>query len=636
MRLQLFFVVVFSLAVYLPAGAQSRQPTPPPPVMAEKTEAELAAERLLLQRQANAQSLLINLAVDARHFKDDTTRARALARIADMLWENDQDRSRSLFRSAWDAAENGDAKGRERALEDLRQQRAANPGGGYSRLDPGDLRREVLDLAARRDRTLTEEFLDKYRDQKARETAAEPGRSQNTLVADEATRQRFALATDLLRDGEIERALHLADPAMSSINIQSIGFLVRLRERNAAAADGRYAAMLTSAPNNPQSEANTVSLLASYLFTPHVYVVFLPRSTTAQSGRPAPPINAPASLRSAFFQAAAAILLRPLGDSLSTDSDSQYLALRRIMPLFDQYAPAEINRAIRTHLEGLTAAASDKARNRDDQFTRAPIDGNDRPPNRNDQATRPGPDARNPSSDEQSLLERRERANTADERDQLNLQLALAMVESDDSRARAYVEKIDDMDLRNEARGYIDASIAWKLVQKKDVDRAIELVRTGQLTHFQKAWLLSSTARALGNGDREKFISLIETATTEARRIETSDPDRPRAFIAIANVVFNFNRAAIWEAMGDAVKAANSAEKFTGEDGKIAFRLNRNGINSSHQHGFSDFDIAAIFKKLANEDYDKTVELARAIQHETPGANATIAIATAVLKEKKK
>src|SRR5688500_16238708 len=120
MRLQSFLVVVFSLALYLTAGAQSKQPTPR--AIAEKTEAELAAERLLLERQANAQSLLINLAVDARYFTDDALRARALARIADMLWESDRERSRSLFRSAWDAAEMADMKGRERVREDIRQQ----------------------------------------------------------------------------------------------------------------------------------------------------------------------------------------------------------------------------------------------------------------------------------------------------------------------------------------------------------------------------------------------------------------------------------------------------------------------------------------------------------------------------------
>ena len=87
--------------------------------------------------------------------------------------------------------------------------------------------------------------------------------------------------------------------------------------------------------------------------------------------------------------------------------------------------------------------------------------------------------------------------------------------------------------------------------------------------------------------------------------------------------------------MNDAIKAANSADKFTGEDGEIAFRLDAKGISSSHQHKFSDFDVAGIFTKLANEDYEKTVELAREFQNEAPRANAVIAIARSVLKEKK-
>lgn len=644
MRLPSFFFVAVSLAACLTAAAQTKQPTPPPPAIAEKTEAELAAERLLVERQANAQSLLINLAVDARHFKDDTLRARALARIADILWENDQDRSRSLFRSAWDAAENADAKGRELMLEDLRQKRAANPRGGYSWIDPGNVRREVLDLVSRRDRVLSEEFLEKYREQKTRETPADPLRRPNSLVGDEATQQRFELANKLLQDGEIERALQFAGPGMGSINMQSIGFLARLREKNAAAADALYASMVASAPNNPQSEANTVALLAAYLFTPHAYIVFRPQgSLTAQGlGTPAPPINAPVSLRTAFFQASAAILLRPLGNSSSADSDSQYLALRRLMPLFEQFAPAELNSALRTQLEGLSAAASIQARNRDDQYTRPPTVGNDRPSNRDDQPTRPGPEAPNPPDAEQSLLERRERAQTAAERDQINLQLALMMVERDGSRerenrAREYVEKIDDTELRNDARGYIDASIAWNMISKRsEIEQVLELAQKGQLTPFQKAWLLVGAARFNRSRDREQLLSLVDYATAEARRIETSDPDRPRAFFAIANVVFNLNRAAVWEAMGDAIKAANSADKFTGEGGAIAFRLNRKGNNSGHHHSFSDFDVAGIFERLATDDYEKTVELARALQNETPRANATIAIARVVLGDKKR
>jgi len=88
--------------------------------------------------------------------------------------------------------------------------------------------------------------------------------------------------------------------------------------------------------------------------------------------------------------------------------------------------------------------------------------------------------------------------------------------------------------------------------------------------------------------------------------------------------------------MSDAIKAANSADKFTGADGEIAFRLNINGMNSFHQHSFPDFDVAGIFAKLANEDYDRAVELASGLQNAAPRSNATIAIARSVLEEKKK
>ena len=47
-----------------------------------------------------------------------------------------------------------------------------------------------------------------------------------------------------------------------------------------------------------------------------------------------------------------------------------------------------------------------------------------------------------------------------------------------------------------------------------------------------------------------------------------------------------------------------------------------------------DFDIEGIFGKLANDDYDRAVQLARGFQGEAPRASATIAIARSVLKAK--
>ena len=82
-------------------AAQPKQSTPAPAkVSTNEAPVETEAERLLRERRANAQSLLISLATDARNFTDAAVRARSQARIADMLWEADRERSRTMLRSA--------------------------------------------------------------------------------------------------------------------------------------------------------------------------------------------------------------------------------------------------------------------------------------------------------------------------------------------------------------------------------------------------------------------------------------------------------------------------------------------------------------------------------------------------------
>jgi len=53
------------------------------------------AERIVNERHANAQSLLIALAADAGKFNDSALRARTQARIADMLWKGDRRKKES-------------------------------------------------------------------------------------------------------------------------------------------------------------------------------------------------------------------------------------------------------------------------------------------------------------------------------------------------------------------------------------------------------------------------------------------------------------------------------------------------------------------------------------------------------------
>ena len=124
------------------------------------------------ERRARARSLLVSLSTDARTFRDQTLRARSLARIADALWQVDSEQALLLFRKAWEAAEVADQESDRKLQEEINRQKART-GGGFAIKLPPDVRREVLKLAARHDRAISEEFLEKLKTQKVE--AANPG-----------------------------------------------------------------------------------------------------------------------------------------------------------------------------------------------------------------------------------------------------------------------------------------------------------------------------------------------------------------------------------------------------------------------------------------------------------------------------
>src|ERR1041385_5637859 len=176
--------------------------------------------------------------------------------------------------------------------------------------------------------------------------------------------------------------------------------------------------------------------------------------------------------------------------------------------------------------------------------------------------------AMNTEDREKAMLDRVDRAKTSEQRDQLYLQLARLFIDSDDNKARDYVDKIEDTDLRKQARPFIDASMMMRAADKKNIDRLLELVRVGELTRFQKAWALSRAASFLAKTDREKSLSLIDDAMAEARGIDPSDPDRPRAMLAVTNVLLLIDRTKAWELAADITKAANSAGRVVPRGGR--------------------------------------------------------------------
>ena len=156
------------------------------------------------------------------------------------------------------------------------------------------------------------------------------------------------------------------------------------------------------------------------------------------------------------------------------------------------------------------------------------------------------------------------------------------------------------------------------------------------MRHIQKTWALTQAAKLVYKNDLEKALSLLEQADAEARRIETSNEERPRAFMAIASTYLLVDRRKAWDQVSDATKAANSAPTFSGEDGVLRVSLLTKGMSSIRTSSAREFDVAPVFSELAKEDYARTIELAQLFEKQAPRASATIAIARAVLEEKKK
>lgn len=593
----------------------------------KKTSKREEPNPLALQRRTIAISLLSSLADEARSYQNQTLRARVQARAADALWESDVEKARALFRRAWEAADTAD---KEAFRRHQGQRESAARGANEYIPSPPELRSEVLRLSAKRDRALSEEFLVKLTDDTNRETSGpdtiNPALAKTADPEDPpyAVAQRLQLASRLLEEGDVARALHFADPVLDRVTTRGILFLSALREKDQAASDQRFANMLGRTVADPTSDAVGVSVLSSYVFTPFLYIIVRGNGqnhSSQQRERILPPNIAP-ELRLAFLRGAAQILLRPMQppdqDRTVAGRRGLYFMIARILPLMEQYAP-ELAPELRVQLSSLAPDASEDLRTGNNRLlTRGLV-----------------PEDQNRDEGRESL-DRAERVADAAERDQLYARAALAAARKSEITARDLVDKIADSDLRKRARAHVDFTLVTRALDRKDAQEALRFLGNAELTNVHRAWALMEVARLLMKTDANRAVEVLNEAATVARRIDGSDADHARALVGIASRMYDIDRGRVWEAIGEAVKAGNSANGFSGEDAQISarFSLGRGGGTTTSNFTVESFDLEGIFGLLAKEDIYRAVELARGFTSDAPRAVATLAIARSVLEKK--
>ncbi|PYS94596.1 MAG: hypothetical protein DMF64_00305 [Acidobacteria bacterium] len=608
-----------SLCAQTPAPKQRKQ---------SPAAVRTAADPLAETRRANAISLINSLADDARGFHDAQLRARVQARAADALWDIDKERAKTLFRRAWDAAEAADREAQRR--EDAERERQMNEHGSFVMSGSPRVRPEVLRLAAKRDRALGEEFLKNLDEAKKQEADATQTPTPNadappaTNEATAAETHRLRLARELLETGDAERAKQFALPALNRVTVPALQFLSALRTSVPMDADSLYSNLLARAVSDPASDANTVSLLSSYLFTPGLFItVDHGGGWSSQSDRaPASSTEMPADVRTSFFNVAAQVLLRPLPppdqDHTTSGRVGTYVIIARLLPLFEQYA-ADKAPLLRTQLAALTPDAPDNWRTgREAMLTEGLRSANE-----------PARDA------VQDALDRLPQAKNSDERDQIYVVAAFAAQRKNDlPRAHDLAEKISDADLRRQLRAYLDFVAVMRAADKKDANELLRLAADGELTHIQRVFAYTQAARILLKTDRARALDALDNAGKEAQRIDGTDPDRARAMLAVLTQTYEFDHTRVWEQLPELVKTANALDDFTGEDGRLIGQFRGKGFVSINSTTSDSFDLTGIFTQLAREDMNRAVEIARTFNGEAPRATATLAIARAVLDRK--
>ena len=605
----------FLLALPVPAPSQSspQQKTSPPLTQKPAPKANETGPTDT-ELPTFAASLVISLATEARSFSDVALRPRVIARAADVLWDADNVNARALFKRAWEEAEKGDA-------DEVTIKTKDNPPAmvtALRRMSGRDLRFEVLSVMAKRDRAMSEEYFAKLKsenDSSKKETKnnAEPSDGWNVP---EAVSKRLQVASALLKDGQIDRAIEFAAPVLTQTSVHTIGFLVELRKRNAAAADRVFLTLLSRAEADPTSDPNTVSGLSSYVFTPGFYVTFRGEggsTWTQPEETPVPPADLPPALRDRFFQVAASILLRPVPPSDIGARTLKSNVIKRLLPLFERHVP-DIATALRTQLQQLGSNSSTDPMGMNNPLLTQGI-------------------LPEPSADDvlDQMQNRIDRAKTPRERDQIYASTASLLLAQGDERARDIADKIEDVERRTQIRQLIDFEFVQRAIKKKATSEAVRLAQTGKLSNTQRASAYVDVARLLLKTDRERALELLEDAVREVSRIEGIKPDRAVLLVGIANQLVGVDRVRAWEIMGEVVKEANRIEGFSGQN-QITFPLMTDSFVKFFQIGGDNYSLTNVFRALAKDDLYRAVDLAKTFKYDAPRANVTLAIASSILQ----
>lgn len=629
-RLALVLLLVACAPCAPVTHAQKRAAAAPSP---QAKAATRAAER----SRRKAVAVILEVAADAKAFDDPFQRANVLTLTASALWGADERAARATFARAWEAAVESDE------AEFKKEQEQGRYGDLPERFT--GLREEVLAAASQYDPRMADAWLAALTDwlSRKRTDAGEEATAEGAAAGadigplNEFTRdgQRLALASTLVEDGAYREAARVAVPALQgSVSGALVEFLLRLRASAPEEADHLYLQVLASARARRDATANEVLILSSYVLTPRLLAAVNADGSVnfRPIGGPPDPSTGmlPATMnssrtREAFFDSAAAILLRASLDSQTTGDgrSALYFAIGRLLPFFAQESPRHLG-ALQAKLMSLASQLGLERRGALDSQMRT--------------------SSLSPSNPTDPLRQMLDTANAVGDPKLRDSALLKAVATASKStlweRAHRTAEEIKAPETRRAALSLIDAfKVATArrafVGDEDDFERMTVLARGADVTPALRAYgFVLAADLAARRGLREHTAALLEEALAQAAQTEGGTFARDAAVLLTASAAARLDSPRAWDVLAGAVAALNEDEKFTGDP--IQFKLETRtdfgpGVAEALDYALQQCDLEELFDAAAQKNFDRAVAEARNLKSPTARARALIAAARAEL-----
>jgi hypothetical protein len=580
----------------------------------------------------------------ARSFEDVYESVRTQAEAADALWPFDEQTARSILRRAWDAA---NAPGAEEHVE----------GFGTSE-DPREdalntlttARGYVVKTAVKHDARLGQTFMREFErglgareppdaDARANEVTranedASQSDSQSTTTArpfhelSHAGWQRLNIARQLVEEEDFKHAVELVAPLTAEgASPALLKFILELRERDERDADALYLRLIETTLAVAGSGVNDLLLLSTPIISPQLLVSvgaggsanFTPLHYESDAARRAA-ASMPAPLRRAFYESAAAWLLR-VGPT-SEEPAALYFALNRLLPFFERESP-QLAPALHARLSSL-AADIESAR-------RASLDS---------QSSVRSLTSKNPSDPLDSRLLNVEGVRDTAERDFMRLSAVLSAARGGLwERARKISEEIEDAEARRAARlgiaihQVMSISRAYGDEDADDFTRASDFVRAADVpSEVRAAGLAQAAELAAHRGKRSVADALFAEAASYAAQSDRGQ-QRVAAFALITLSASRAGASRVWELLSSLARESNASDDLRWSALNFTFTL---GGERKIEFGLPlpAPSLTDVFAATARLDALRTFTEARALEDEEMRATALISAARVALAKR--